>query len=101
MNHYNIGVVGLGTMGMNLALNIESKGFSVAGFDLDPEKAKSCGQKWTGKKMTVSHSLAELASALEIPRKILMMVPAGKAVDSDIASLKPLLAKDDILIDGG
>ena len=51
--------------------------------------------------MTVATSLAELAGCLEMPRKILMMVPAGKAVDADIAALKPLLAKDDILIDGG
>ena len=52
MDHYNIGLVGLGTMGMNLALNIESKGFSVAGFDLDPEKMKHCGQRWATKNMT-------------------------------------------------
>jgi 6-phosphogluconate dehydrogenase len=101
MDQYHIGVIGLGVMGQNLALNIESKGFSVAGFDLDPDKTKSCGQKWAGKKMTVAGSLPDLAACLETPRKILMMVPAGKAVDADIAALKPLLAKDDILIDGG
>ena len=88
-------------MGQNLALNIESKGFSVAGFDLDPERTKSCGQKWTGKNMTAAASLPELVNCLEIPRKILMMVPAGKAVDADIAALKPHLATEDILIDGG
>src|SRR5437762_398373 len=101
MDQYNIGVIGLGVMGQNLALNIESKGFSVAGFDLDPEKIKSCGQKWAGKKMTATSSLPNLAAALERPRRILMMVPAGKAVDADIATLKPLLQADDILIDGG
>src|SRR6476659_7604418 len=101
MNHYNIGLVGLGTMGMNLALNIESKGFSVAGFDLDPEKMKHCGQRWASKNMMVACSFQELAGSLDTPRKILMMVPAGKAVDADIAALAPLLARGDILIDGG
>jgi 6-phosphogluconate dehydrogenase len=101
MDPYNIGVAGLGVMGQNLALNIESKGFSVAGFDLDAEKIKGCGQKWAGKRMTVVSSLPDLARALERPRRILMMVPAGKAVDADIASLKPLLDPGDILIDGG
>jgi 6-phosphogluconate dehydrogenase len=101
MDQYNIGVIGLGVMGQNLALNIQSKGFSVAGFDLDPEKTKTCGQKWAGKKMTAASSLPDLAGLLERPRRILMMVPAGKAVDSDIAALKPLLQPDDILIDGG
>src|SRR5205823_12364846 len=101
MDQYSIGVVGLGVMGQNLALNIESKGFSVAGFDLDAEKVKSCGQKWAGKKMTATSSLPDLVAALERPRRILMMVPAGKAVDADIAALKPLLQAEDILIDGG
>jgi 6-phosphogluconate dehydrogenase len=101
MNQYSIGVIGLGVMGQNLALNIESKGFPVAGFDLDPEKIKGCAQKWSGRKMMATGTLPELVASLEVPRKILMMVPAGKAVDADIATLKPLLSRGDILIDGG
>ncbi len=99
---YDIAVVGLGVMGENLALNIESKGFPVAGFDLDPEKAKAAVKKWAGKaRMATFPSLAATAKALALPRKILIMVPAGKPVDAVIQELKPLLARGDILLDGG
>ena len=69
MNQYNIGVIGLGVMGQNLALNIEGKGFSVAGFDLDPDKTKSCGQKWAGKKMTVAARSRNWPAAWRRPAK--------------------------------
>ncbi len=98
---YNFGVIGLGVMGQNLALNIESKGFRVAGFDLDETKAKAASAKWSGKNMTTVKSLAELAQVLERPRRILVMVPAGKPVDAVIQDLKPHLEKDDVIIDGG
>ena len=101
MSTYNFGVVGLGVMGQNLALNIESRGFSVVGFDLDEQKAKATAAKWAGKKMTTAKSLAELTASLDKPRRILVMVPAGKPVDAVIADLKPHLEPGDILIDGG
>ena len=88
-------------MGMNLALNLEGKGFPVAGFDLDPEKLRHCGQKWAGRQLLIACSFQEMAASLESPRRILMMVPAGKAVDGAIAALAPLLSPGDILIDGG
>jgi 6-phosphogluconate dehydrogenase len=95
------GVVGLGVMGQNLALNIERNGYSVAGFDLDPAKAKDARAKFAGKRMAVASTNQEFLSMLEVPRRILMMVPAGKAVDAVIKELRPHLAAGDLLIDGG
>ncbi len=101
MSQYNFGVIGLGVMGQNLALNIESKGFTVAGFDLNEEQAKAAARKWAGRNMKTVGSIKELADSLEKPRRILMMVPAGKPVDAVIQELKPHLAPGDVLIDGG
>jgi 6-phosphogluconate dehydrogenase len=88
-------------MGQNLALNIESRGFRVAGFDLDQEKASAAAKKWHGRNMATVGSLGELAAALEKPRRILVMVPAGKAVDAVLGDLKPHLEAGDVVIDGG
>ena len=101
MNSYSIGVIGLGVMGRNLALNIERNGYTVAGFDLDERQRAAATEKFAGKKMTVCPTLTGFLSLLESPKKILMMVPAGKAVDAVIQELIPHLAPGDILIDGG
>ncbi|HSB79519.1 MAG TPA: NADP-dependent phosphogluconate dehydrogenase [Candidatus Methylomirabilis sp.] len=102
MMTYKIGVVGLGVMGHNLALNMERNGFSVAGYDLDAAKTKAfLSGAAAGKAITGVESPADLMAALEKPRRILLMVPAGKAVDGAIAHLKPHLEPGDILIDGG
>jgi 6-phosphogluconate dehydrogenase len=101
MNSYSIGVIGLGVMGRNLALNIERHGYPVAGFDLDDKQRKSAAEKFAGKKMIVCATLGEFLQALDSPKKILMMVPAGKAVDAVIQDLTPHLSPGDILIDGG
>jgi len=101
MSGRHFGVVGLGVMGRNLALNIERNGFSVAGFDLETEKREDADKAWSGKQMTTVASLAELVQSLEPPRRVLMMVPAGKAVDTVIENILPLLEDGDILIDGG
>ncbi len=99
---YKIGVVGLGVMGHNLALNMERNGFPVAGYDLDAEKTKTFLEgPASGKNITGVDSPAALMDALEKPRRVLMMVPAGKPVDSAIAHLKEHMESGDILIDGG
>jgi 6-phosphogluconate dehydrogenase len=100
--NYNIGIVGLGVMGHNLALNMERNGFGVAGYDLDVSKTKAfLAGPAAGKNVAGVESPAALMVALEKPRRILMMVPAGAPVDSAIAHLKPHLEPGDILMDGG
>ena len=97
----HLGVMGMGVMGKNLALNAESKGFSAAGFDIDADKVAKVAKEVAGKEVTVTNSLRDFVAALERPRRILMMVPAGKAVDAALNDLKPYLEKEDIVIDGG
>jgi 6-phosphogluconate dehydrogenase len=97
----HLGVMGMGVMGKNLALNAESKGFSAAGFDIDTEKVKKVAEEVAGKEITVTNSLKDFVAVLEKPRRILMMVPAGKAVDAALNDLLPHLEKEDIVIDGG
>ena len=99
---YKIGVVGLGVMGANLARNIESKGFPVVGYDVDAAKTRAfIDGPAVGTQIIGATSPEELMSALERPRRVLMMVPAGKPVDSVIAHLQPHCERGDILIDGG
>ena len=100
MDQRYLGIIGLGVMGKNLGLNADSKGFSVAGFDLDQDKSHKVAEE-TGGKIQTTGSWQEFVEALETPRRIWMMVPAGKPVDSVIEALKPFLSPEDILIDGG
>jgi 6-phosphogluconate dehydrogenase len=101
MEKRHLGIIGLGVMGRNLALNAESNGFSVVGFDADAEKAKQVAEQTSGKNVTVANTLSEFVDALEAPRRIWVMVPAGGPVDSVLRDLKPVLGKDDIVLDGG
>ena len=99
---YAIGLVGLGVMGGSLARNIDGKGFPVAAFDRHPEKTEAfLAGPAKGSTMGALHTPAALVAALDRPRRILMMVTAGPAVDSVIAMFQPHLEKGDILIDGG
>jgi 6-phosphogluconate dehydrogenase len=98
----DFGLIGLAVMGENLALNIESRGYSVAVFNRTTEKVDEfIAGRAKGKKFVGCHSLEELVKNLARPRKVMMMVKAGPAVDDLIETLLPLLEKGDILIDGG
>ncbi len=102
MSKQQIGVIGLAVMGKNLALNIESRGYSVSVFNRSPEKTEDFLKKEAeGKNVVGTFSVEEFVNSLEKPRKILLMVKAGPATDATIESLKPHLEKGDILIDGG
>jgi 6-phosphogluconate dehydrogenase len=99
---YKIGVVGLGVMGGNLALNMERNGFPVVGYDLDAGKARAfVTGPGAGRAVVAADSPAGLMALLERPRRVLMLVPAGPAVDSAIEHLAPHLEPGDILMDGG
>jgi 6-phosphogluconate dehydrogenase len=98
----DIGLIGLAVMGENLALNIASRGFRIAVFN----RTASVTDAFTagrGKRPDVvgCHTLADLVAALKAPRKVMMMVKAGPAVDDLITTLLPLLSKGDVIIDGG
>ncbi|MDR2849981.1 MAG: decarboxylating NADP(+)-dependent phosphogluconate dehydrogenase [Verrucomicrobiota bacterium] len=98
----DIGLIGLAVMGENLILNMESKGYTVACFNRTVEKVDAfIDGRGKGKKLIGAHSLQELADSLKKPRRVMMMVKAGKAVDQTIESLLPVLEKGDIIIDGG
>ncbi len=101
MSKQQIGVIGLAVMGKNLALNIESKGFSVSVFNRSREKTDELLNEAQGKNLIGMYSIEDFVNSLEVPRKILIMVKAGKPVDDTIEQLKPYLSKGDILIDGG
>ncbi|WCT14801.1 NADP-dependent phosphogluconate dehydrogenase [Mucilaginibacter jinjuensis] len=102
MENHDFGVVGLGVMGRNLLLNMADHNFSVAGLDLDAEKASALAKEaQPGQDAKGTTSAQEFVSMLRKPRAIMLLVPAGKPVDSAIASLVPLLDKGDIIIDGG
>ncbi len=98
----DFGLVGLAVMGENLVLNIESRGFTVAVFNRTLEKVDNfVNGRAKGKKIIGTHSIAELVGSLKAPRKVMLMVKAGKPVDEFIEQIIPHLQKGDIVIDGG
>jgi len=102
MNNVDIGLIGLAVMGENLAMNIESKGFSVCVYNRTTDKVDNfINNRAKGKNICGAHSLEELIDCLKTPRKIMLMVKAGKPVDEYIDALIPLLSPGDIIIDGG
>lgn len=98
----DFGLIGLAVMGENLALNVESRGYSVAVFNRTTEKVDDfISGRAAGKRFAGCHSVEDLVTALARPRKVMMLVKAGPAVDQLIAQLVPLLAPGDVIIDGG
>lgn len=98
----DIGVIGLAVMGENLILNMASRGFTVAAFNRTVSKVTAfTGGRALGKSIVGAGSLEELVGQLKAPRKVMLMVKAGAAVDEFIGHLRPLLSPGDIIIDGG
>ncbi len=102
MKKADIGLVGLAVMGENLVMNMESKGFTVAVYNRTADKVKNFVEgRAAGKNIIGTYSLQELADNLAKPRKVMLMVKAGQAVDNIIEQLLPYLEEGDIIIDGG
>ena len=99
----DIGLIGLAVMGQNLVLNMESKGFTVAIYNRTTAVTQKVMEDWSaaGKDIHAGLTLEEFVGLLKRPRKVMIMVKAGPAVDAVIAQLLPLLEKGDVIIDGG
>jgi 6-phosphogluconate dehydrogenase len=101
MDKQQFGVMGIGVMGKSLALNIESRGLSVSVYNRDRTKTEELLVEEKAKNIRGTYSIEEFVNSLEAPRKILIMIKAGKPVDEAIEKLIPYISKGDILIDGG
>ncbi|RST76486.1 NADP-dependent phosphogluconate dehydrogenase [Siminovitchia acidinfaciens] len=102
MEKQQIGVIGLAVMGKNLALNIESRGYSVSVYNRSSKRTiEFLNKEAVGKNVTGTKDIGEFVESLEKPRKIILMVKAGAPTDATIDSLRPFLETGDILIDGG
>ncbi len=93
MSKQQIGVVGMAVMGRNLALNIESRGYTVSVFNRSREKTEEVIAENPGKKLVPHYTVQEFVKSLETPRRILLMVKAGAGTDSAIDSLEAILGK--------
>jgi 6-phosphogluconate dehydrogenase len=98
---YSLGMIGLGTMGRNLLLNMADHGFAVAGYDKDPVKLTVLENEGKEKPVKGFAALTDFVNSLDKPKLIMLLVPAGKIVDIVIDELQPLLSAGDIIIDGG
>jgi 6-phosphogluconate dehydrogenase len=98
---YTLGMIGLGTMGRNLLLNMADNGFAVTGYDKDPKMIQKLKDDGAKHNLSAFESLEDFVASLELPRRIMLLVPAGPIVDSVIKELEPLLDKGDMIIDSG
>ena len=101
MKKADFGIVGLGVMGRMLALNMERNGYRVAGYDVDAEKVRAFAEAEPDKNLVGCETWDGFMDALDKPRRIMLMVPAGKPVDAVIEEVKTTLEAGDLLIDGG
>jgi len=99
--HVEIGMVGLGVMGRNLVLNMADHGHSAAGFDKDADKVSALKREAGNRDIQGAASMQEFVGLLRTPRAVMMLVPAGPAVDAVIRDLLPHLERGDLIIDGG
>jgi 6-phosphogluconate dehydrogenase len=100
-NKYDFGMIGLGVMGRNLLLNMADHGFSIAGLDTDATKVTALRTEGAGKEVDGTTDMKIFISMLKVPRKMMMLVPAGKPVDDVLKSALPFLQPGDVVIDGG
>ena len=99
---YDFAIVGLGVMGSNLLLNLADHGFSVLGYDVNPDKTTALEkQALANTKVKGVNNVEELVQLLKVPRKIMMLVPAGRPVDDVLGNLSAFVKPGDIIIDGG
>jgi len=98
---YDYGMIGLGTMGRNLVLNMNDHGYSIAGFDKSAAQVDLLKKDGQGRNIFATSDLNEFIKSLKTPRTIILLVPAGKIVDEVINELKPLLSTGDLLMDCG
>ncbi|WP_214225111.1 NADP-dependent phosphogluconate dehydrogenase [Pedobacter sp. B4-66] len=100
-NKYTLGMIGLGTMGRNLLLNMADNGFQVTGYDKDARMLQKLEEDGKAHNLKGFESLVDFVQSLELPRRIMLLVPAGAIVDSVIQEVVPLLDKGDMIIDSG
>ena len=101
MSKAQFGMIGLGTMGRNFLLNVGEQGFSGLGYDRDAEKVRLLADERAGSETAGVATLPEFMAGLDLPRKIMLLVPAGPIVDAVIEELLPHLQNGDLVIDGG
>ncbi len=101
MADYKVGMIGLGVMGKNLALNIADKGFAVAGWDAWADQVDKFDSESAGSPIKGFRDLEEFIRSLERPRRVVLLVKAGQVVDDTIAKIAPLLDEGDLIVDGG
>ncbi len=101
MEKFGFGMIGLGTMGSNLVLNMSDNGFSVAGYDKNTLQVNNLNELSADRKVRAFDTIEEFVSSLAVPRIIMLLVPAGPIVDAVVFELKPMLGESDLIIDCG